>query len=280
MEPHIHDVEADVFVLPTDMPGGDGTITWDSTTMVVVEVMDDAGGRGLGYTYGAAAAASVVEGLLRPVVVGRGVDEPRAAWSDMVALLRNAGRPGIGATAISAVDMALWDLKARRANQALFVHLGAARREVPVYGSGGLTTYSDEQLTTQLRGWVEGGIPRVKMKVGSDWGRSADEDVRRVAAAREAIGPEAELFVDANGAYTVKQAIAQARRFAEHGVTYFGRGGHHAGGRHQMPGSDGMADGGGPRLCRWTATLGALCAGDPHPTRLRRSGAGTHRVLP
>ncbi|HXM59190.1 MAG TPA: enolase C-terminal domain-like protein [Candidatus Dormibacteraeota bacterium] len=221
MEPRIRDVEADVFALATDMPGGDGTLTWDSTTMVVVEVMDDSGESGLGYTYGAAAAAAVVKRLLRPVVVGRGVDEPRAAWNDFVALIRNAGRPGIGATAISALDMALWDLKARRADQALFVHLGAARHEVPIYGSGGLTTYSDEQLTTQLRGWVEGGIPRVKMKVGKDWGRSADEDVRRVAAARRAIGPEAALFVDANGAYTTKQAVAQARRFAEHGVTYF-----------------------------------------------------------
>jgi L-alanine-DL-glutamate epimerase-like enolase superfamily enzyme len=92
---------------------------------------------------------------------------------------------------------------------------------VPIYGSGGFTSYTVDELQAQLGGWVAQGIPRVKMKIGTDWGTRAEADVARVQAAREAIGPDAELFVDANGAYTAKQAIQLAERFAAHGVSYF-----------------------------------------------------------
>jgi L-alanine-DL-glutamate epimerase-like enolase superfamily enzyme len=139
----------------------------------------------------------------------------------MVAAVRNIGRPGIAATAISAVDVALWDLKARSMEQPLFALLGPARTEVPIYGSGGFTTYSDQELAEQLGGWAAQGIPRVKMKIGTDWGTRPELDMHRVRVAREAIGPRIELFVDANGAYSVKQAIGLAERFAEYGVTYF-----------------------------------------------------------
>lgn len=210
-----------VFGVPTDLPGGDGTATWDSTTMVLVELETPSGHRGLGYTYGAAAAADVVHETLADTVLGADVDDVRAIWAAMVASVRNAGRQGIAATAISAVDAALWDLRARLAGQALFVHLGASRREAPIYGSGGLTTYTEAQLVRQLAGWVEQGIPRVKMKIGKDRGRSAGEDLERVAAARNAIGEAPELFVDANGAYTAKQAVELAGRFRDQGVSYF-----------------------------------------------------------
>jgi L-alanine-DL-glutamate epimerase-like enolase superfamily enzyme len=140
----------------------------------------------------------------------------------MVAAVRNVGRPGVAATAISAVDVALWDLKARLAGQPLFRLLGPQRESVPIYGSGGFTTYTDHELTDQLGGWVQQGIPRVKMKIGTDWGSRPELDVHRVKVARAAIGPEAELFVDANGAYSVKQALALAERFAaESQVSWF-----------------------------------------------------------
>jgi L-alanine-DL-glutamate epimerase-like enolase superfamily enzyme len=220
-EPRVCRIAASVYRIPTDRPEADGTIAWDSTTMVLVEVAADSGACGLGYTYAASAAAEVVRELLAPVVVGRRVDDVGAAWEAMVRTVRNVGRQGIAATAISAVDAALWDLKAKLADQPLCHLLGARRVAVPVYGSGGFTTYTDAELADQLGGWVEQGIPRVKMKLGADWGTRPDEDVRRVRVAREAIGPDAELFVDANGAYRPKQAVEQARRFAEHGVSYF-----------------------------------------------------------
>jgi L-alanine-DL-glutamate epimerase-like enolase superfamily enzyme len=136
----------------------------------------------------------------------------------MVGAIRNLGRPGIASMAIAAVDCALWDLKARLLGLPLCKLLGMANDGVPVYGSGGFTSYSTSRLQEQLAGWVERGIPRVKLKVGSQ----PEEDPGRVRCAREAIGPNSELFVDANGAYTAKQALEFAERFsAEAGVSWF-----------------------------------------------------------
>ena len=95
--------------------------------------------------------------------------------------------------------------------------LGSVHEVVPVYGSGGFTSYSIEQLQKQLGGWAERGISRVKMKIGTH----PDLDLGRVRAAREVIGSGTELFVDANGAYSRKQALAQAHRFAELDVSWF-----------------------------------------------------------
>jgi L-alanine-DL-glutamate epimerase-like enolase superfamily enzyme len=218
---NIAHVETNVYRIPTDRPEADGTIAWDSTTMVLVEAISDTGERGLGYSYASAAAAGLVHELLEPVIIGCSVHAVRSVWGAMLAAVRNVGRPGVSATAISAVDVALWDLKARVIGQPLFRLLGPRRETVPVYGSGGFTTYTDRELADQLGGWVQQGIPRVKMKIGTDWGTRPELDVHRVKVAREAIGSDAELFVDANGAYTAKQAIDLAQRFAEHGVSYF-----------------------------------------------------------
>jgi len=136
----------------------------------------------------------------------------------MSAQVRNAGRPGIGFCAISAVDQALWDLKARLLDIPLVVLLGAAHDGVPIYGSGGFTSYSDERLCEQLGGWAADGIPRVKMKVG----RQPERDPVRLDAAREAIGEDVELYVDANGAFARKEALAWAERYADAwNVTWF-----------------------------------------------------------
>jgi L-alanine-DL-glutamate epimerase-like enolase superfamily enzyme len=140
---------------------------------------------------------------------------PRAAFDALVAAVRNMGPWGLAMYAVSAVDIALWDLKAKRLGVALSTLLGRRRDHVPVYGSGGFCSYSDAQLSAQLSGWAEFG--RVKMKVGRD----AADDPRRVAVARAAIGPDVELMVDANGAWDAAQAIAMAERFAEYDVRWF-----------------------------------------------------------
>ncbi len=217
----IQNIDVSVYRIPTDGPEADGTLHWDSTTLVLVQARSDTGQVGLGFSYASAAAATVIRDILAPHVIGVPVDSTGKAWGDMVTAVRNIGRPGVAATAISAVDIALWDLKACAAERPLFQLLGPWREAVPIYGSGGFTTYSEARLAEQLGGWVAQGIPRVKMKIGQDWGTQPAKDVARVKVARQAIGPEAELFVDANGAYTAKQAIRQAERFAEYGVTYF-----------------------------------------------------------
>lgn len=202
--------KATAFTIPTDAPEADGTFAWDRTTMLLVEL--EAGGQhGVGYSYTQKAAAPLARELMKEHVEGRDALDTNAAFSSMRKAQRNYGREGIAATALSAIDIALWDLKAKLLQVPLCKLLGMVRGGAPVYGSGGFTSYDDAQLTAQLKGWVEQGIPRVKMKIGTH----PEDDPRRVAVARAAIGDETELFVDANGAYSRKQALDFAFLFRD-----------------------------------------------------------------
>jgi L-alanine-DL-glutamate epimerase-like enolase superfamily enzyme len=213
----IERLDVSAYTVPTDSPESDGTYKWDKTTIVIVEA-SGGGKRGLGYTYADEATAKLISEMLVHVVQGQDVMNVPGCWLSMVESIRNLGRPGIASMAIAAVDAALWDLKARLLDVALVTLLGAVRSAAPIYGSGGFTSYSREQLQQQLGGWVAEGIPRVKMKIG----RQPDKDPQRVAQAREAIGADTELFVDANGAYSRKEALALADIFVtQSGVTWF-----------------------------------------------------------
>ena len=218
VRPHtsIEWLEAAAYRIPTDRPEADGTYAWDSTTLVTVEVMGG-GVRGFGYTYGSTAVVSLIRDQLAARVAGRDALSVEGAWNALVAEVRNVGRPGIASTAISAIDAALWDLKAKLLGLPLIALLGDVHGAIPIYGSGGFTSYSTDELIEQLAGWAQMGIARVKMKVGT---RPA-EDVARVAAVRKALGDETELMVDANGAYRRTEAIAKAHAFARLGVTWF-----------------------------------------------------------
>jgi len=219
--PAVQEVTTAVYVIPTDAPEADGTLAWDKTTMVLASVRAGAE-RGTGWTYAAAAAQSVIADVLAGVVVGRSALDVQGTAEAMARAVRNIGRPGVAATAISAVDIALWDLKARQLGCSLARLLGQARDSVPIYGSGGFTSYDDGQTREQLTGWVaKDHIPRVKIKIGENWGARPHRDLERVALAREVIGPDTELFVDANGGYTTGQAVRIAARLADYGVTWF-----------------------------------------------------------
>jgi L-alanine-DL-glutamate epimerase-like enolase superfamily enzyme len=213
----LEDLRVAVYRIPTDRANeSDGTFVGSATTLVLVHVAGG-GATGLGYTYADVATALLIRDPFADLVRGMDVLAIPKIWSVLVGAVRNVGRSGIASMAISAVDTALWDLKAKLLGVPLVSLLGAARDAVPVYGSGGFTSYTVKELCEQLAGWVESGIPRVKMKIGRD----APADVARVRQARAAIGDDAELFVDANGAYERKQALAQAERFAESAVTWF-----------------------------------------------------------
>ncbi|HEY7247578.1 MAG TPA: enolase C-terminal domain-like protein [Xanthobacteraceae bacterium] len=215
-ESSIRRVTAQSFRIPTDAPEADGTISWDATTLVLVEI--DAGGTtGLGYSYADAAAGELVNTLLARVLRGEEAFAIPKLWSAMVRAVRNIGWRGVCACAISAIDVALWDLKSRLMNVSLSRLLGAERHVVPIYGSGGFTSYSADRLREQLGAWVErDGCAWVKMKVGS----SPRDDLSRVKTARDAIGT-AGLYVDANGAYSRKQALRFAEELAPLGVSWF-----------------------------------------------------------
>jgi L-alanine-DL-glutamate epimerase-like enolase superfamily enzyme len=208
-------ITASNYTIATDYPESDGTLSWNSTTIVIVRA--HAGGKvGLGYTYSDAAAATLINGKLCQVVEELDAFDIPRAWQTMQHAVRNVGLEGLASSAIAAVETALWDLKGLLLDVPVFTLLGRARESVPLYGSGGFTSYDTTKLQEQLAGWVNRGIRRVKMKIGRD----PTADLERVRAVRDAIG-DAELFVDANGAYSRKQAIAQAERFAEYGVSWF-----------------------------------------------------------
>jgi L-alanine-DL-glutamate epimerase-like enolase superfamily enzyme len=304
----IESLTVSAYTVPTDAPESDGTLEWDLTTIVLVEAAAS-GERGLGYTYGDLSTGKLIESKLAGAVNGQDAMRVQSSWAAMQHALRNAGRPGIGAMAVAAVDTALWDLKARLLEIPLADLLGRFNEGVPVYGSGGFTSYSVERLREQLSRWVAQGIPRVKMKVG----REPEQDLGRVIAAREAIGPDAELMVDANGAYDRKQALEKAQAFSRLGVAWYeepvssddleglrlirdrrvrlrclplptaagsGSGGRLAGGRHALCGDHGSPEGRRPVQGAQRAALGALCAPDPRPRLLRRGDARPLRVLP
>ena len=210
-------LRARAYTIPTDRPEADGTYAWDSTTLVVVHA--EAGGQtGLGYTYTHGSIAALIETALKEAVDGADAMDVPAAFAVMQRAVRNMGRQGLAATGISAVDTALWDLKAKLLDVPLCTLLGRARDDVPIYGSGGFTTYTIDELTEQLSGWVErDGCGCVKMKIGTH----PDEDPTRVAKAKIAIGENATLFVDANGAFSPRQAVAMGQIFAEQEVGWF-----------------------------------------------------------
>lgn len=208
--------QVDFFTVPTDAPEADGTFFWRSTSMVLVR-LECGTHSALGYTYADGGTAAVAHKLLADIVVGSNPFCHAATLQRMLRHIRNLGETGIGMMAVSAIDNALWDLRARIADLPLVSLLGQVRDAIPVYGSGGFTTYTDQQLSDQLGGWAANGFSHVKMKIGTN----PDRDAARVHTARQAIGPDCNLFVDANGAYTVTQAIELAERFAEEGVRWF-----------------------------------------------------------
>lgn len=215
--PPIAEVRIGVFDIPTRSPESDGTLEWRKTTLVVVEL--SAGGHtGLGYTYANSATARTIHDHLIDVVRGKSCGDIEALWREMFHRLRNVGTHGIAAMAVSAVDAALWDLKAKHYGVSLLDLLGGVRDELPIYGSGGFCSYSEPQFRQEISHWLHLGIQRFKMKIGRD----PANDPARAGLARSLIGPAAELFVDANSAYSRKQAADWGERFAkEFGAVWF-----------------------------------------------------------
>ena len=212
----IKEVKVSAYKVPTDLPEADGTIEWDSTTMVLVEI-EVGGKKGVRYTYAHEGAGLVIEKTLKQIVVGKDAMNIPGITSHCIRAIRNNGDCGIAMMAVSAVDNALWDLKAKILNLPLCSLLGQVKEGMLVYGSGGFTSYSNAQTQKQFQSWARESITYFKMKIGSDPGK----DVERIKAARKSIGNDAGLFVDANGAYTVKQALQKAKEFDEYNISWY-----------------------------------------------------------
>jgi L-alanine-DL-glutamate epimerase-like enolase superfamily enzyme len=200
----IERIDVDAYTVDTPGPEADGTLRWDATTAVVVHAhaRDTVG---IGWTYSSAAAAAVITELLGPVVTGRDAFDVAGAAEAMHRSARNVGTRGLVAQAQSAVDIALWDLKAKLRDEPLSSLFGAARAAVPIYGSGGFTNLDDTELAEQVGLWRSLGCTAMKIKIGQDWGANPARDLQRVRRLRE-LAPEAALMVDANGGYSTAQA--------------------------------------------------------------------------
>ncbi len=216
----VESLTAAACTIPTDEPEADGTLTWDATTVVLVRAVCE-GKVGTGWTYGPPAIVDLVEHLLAGHVVGQDPLAVPGIWSALVRAARNATRAGAVGYAVSAVDMALWDLKARLLDVPLADLFGRVHDQLTVYGSGGFTSYRDEQTVEQLLGWTRQGFDRVKIKIGESWGAAPQRDIARMRLARDTIGPDVELYVDANGGYSRKQAARVLREVDDARVTWF-----------------------------------------------------------
>lgn len=212
----IRSIKTSVYKVPTNSPESDGTIEWDETTLVLVAITAE-GQTGIGFSYGHEAMSLVIQNTFAPLLKNGDPMNVTLLWEKMIEASRNMGSRGIAAHAIAAVDIALWDLKAKILNVTLCTLWGQVKDSVPIYGSGGFTSYTAKQLTEQFENWKKKGIDKFKMKVG----RNPDKDLQRVKHARAVIGSSNELFVDANGAYTCKQALEFAERFKESEVSWF-----------------------------------------------------------
>jgi L-alanine-DL-glutamate epimerase-like enolase superfamily enzyme len=216
----ITDVRAAVYEFPTPEPEADGTLEWAATTAVVAEAA--AGDvTGLGWTYSGAAAATLIRGKLAGAITGIDPDDVPSCFAAMRRACRNLGGKGLVMQAISAVDIALWDLKARVHELSLGALFGAVRERVPVYGSGGFTTMSDAQLREQVADWRDLGCTAMKIKVAESWGQRVGRDLQRVRLLRELAGAGVEIMVDANGGYSRGQAGRVGRALDELGVSWY-----------------------------------------------------------
>ena len=186
-----------------------------------VHILTDEGLEGLGVGDGGRAAQVLINDSLKPILLGADPLYIEKLWDDMFWRLRGVGRKGLAFAAISAVDTALWDLKAKYFNVPLYKLLGAYTDTVPIYGSGGWTHFSVDELVAEQVAYVERGMKSVKMKVGKDFGKSEKEDIERLAAVRDAVGADVEILIDANNGYYAKQAIRMARAFEPYRVGWF-----------------------------------------------------------
>jgi len=218
--PPIAGLETAIYRFPTPEPEADGTLQWDATVAVVV-TLKAGGTTGLGWTYSSPAAAAVVHDHLAAEITGRDAHDIAGGWSAMHRACRNLGTRGLVTQAISAVDIAWWDLKARLLEVPLTTLMGCCRTQVPIYGSGGFTTLNDEQLETQISGWHAAGCEAMKIKIGESWGTQIPRDLARVKQLRDLAGDGVQVMVDANGAYSTGQARRIGSELDQLGVSWF-----------------------------------------------------------
>ena len=201
--------------IPPPKPGARGRST------IFIHIHTDEGTQGFSYLNSPVAVRSLINDNLKDILIGKTPFQTERIWTEMFWRVRGFGRKGLAFQAISALDIALWDLKGKALNTPLYKLLGQAHESVPCYGSGGWTNYSIDKLVKEQTGYVEAGFPRVKMKVAINYGNDERTDIQRLEAVRKAVGDNIEIYVDANNGYYAKQAIRMSRKFEQYDVAWF-----------------------------------------------------------
>ena len=218
----ITEVKVSTLTYPEGSAVADATMAPKSAKgYTFVHILTDEGITGLGIGKSAPGIKQIVESIFAPILIGQDPYDIEKLWDLMYWAIRSFGRKGVAFQAISSVDISLWDLKAKSLDLPLYKLLGAFSDAVPIYGSGGWTNYTEEQLVREMTDYVDRGIPRVKMKVGKDFGKSEKEDLQRLELVRKSVGDDIEIFVDANWGYYPKQAIMMAKQFENYNIGWF-----------------------------------------------------------
>ena len=214
----ITDISTTLLHCPKGIPIQDATMPTpktDGRSQLFVHIYTDEGYEGLGMAEATPGTRQVIQDALSRILIGKDPSDIEKLWDQMFWAVRGFGRKGVAFCAISAVDIALWDLKGKILGLPLYKLLGAYTDSVPIYGSGGWTNFTEKELIQEMEGYIESGINRVKMKVGKDYGKSEREDINRVEAVRKAVGDDVTIFLDANNGYYKKQAIYMAKEFEQ-----------------------------------------------------------------
>lgn len=218
----ILDTKTTLLSLPLKDPIADSTHTLKTIDWVLVDIFAEGGLVGsshmLTFDYGRELLRGIIDYELKDVVVGMDATLISSVWQACWNRVEYIGQSGVAAWGIAAIDIALWDLLGKSLNCPVYKLLGAHQEQVPIYGSGGWLTYSLDQLLAEATSYVQQGFTAVKMKVGS---HDVQHDAERVRAVREAIGPKIQLMVDANQAWTPRQAIEFSRKVQDCDLFWF-----------------------------------------------------------
>jgi len=216
----------DVHLVSTRVASGfaDATRTVECVGFTVVRVTTDQGLEGFGLTYhevGGEATRSLILNNIAPAIIGRDPLETEAIWTDLFHYLRGVGRKGLTFAALSAIDLALWDLKGKIVDLPVFRLLGGNQTRVPVYASGGWTSYDDDQLLAEMTDMIAQGYSHIKFKVGVEGATNLRRDVERVRKVRDAVGPDIRLLLDANNCWDAATAVQFANRVRDCDIFLF-----------------------------------------------------------
>ncbi|MBC2666735.1 mandelate racemase/muconate lactonizing enzyme family protein [Novosphingobium flavum] len=224
MQHTIKDVQVHLVSTPIAAGFADATRKVETIGFLVVRILTDQGLEGIGITYhevGGEATAELIRRNMTPKLIGRDPFDTEVIWNEFFHYLRGVARKGLMYCALSAIDIALWDLKGKITGLPIYKLLGGGRTAVPVYASGGWTSYSDDELVAEMQAMVARGYNTVKFKVGYDGGRNLRRDAERVRKVREAVGPDVTLMVDANNSFDAASAVQLANRIREYDIALF-----------------------------------------------------------